>query len=487
MKPVCPNCGYTYDHNAPARRLYKCPVCQEYFNVGDTSIPGEESIEPSHVIIDTPQTIEANEHVEHPPNDSRQGRIIGVKIRVGKIVCGLIFLMVALGCVYHAWSVSQKGGLKFRTSHGIGTLTDEESLKFLKDMSENGYPGLRNEYKKMGAAIADRQSKIAWSVVGAFGAGLGGIILLVMGVETRRQVLKDADAAAPIEVTKSEYPTTHNAHSSENYDQACAGQVLSTPAIPTGTRQPAPAVLETEASAPLHGLRITDEVTKPDFPTSHIVAIIALILIGLSLLWYVGQVLQFGFLFDQIDLIGGYFLLSGVALIVVLWKKADQVSKNGFLFLVCALTISATVLFLGKFLSTFDPFHRVNHKDPLAYLLRGLLLSAAATTLFALGPRRFFRFPKWLLILTCLVISGWLFVYACPSIVREWYGTRTDGGMLILPYRNPERGIQGFMLAASAVMFLITIIVGRVNYWITHVRSSRTQQSNEDINNETIG
>jgi hypothetical protein len=48
-----------------------------------------------------------------------------------------------------------------------------------------------------------------------------------------------------------------------------------------------------------------------------------------------------------------------------------------------------------------------------------------------------------------LSATGWLFVYACPSVVREWYGTRTEPsesfpeGILDLSRRNPERRNAG--------------------------------------------
>lgn len=51
MKPICPNCGYVFDHDAPKGRLYKCVKCREFFNVGEESEeivkPGENSKEPT--------------------------------------------------------------------------------------------------------------------------------------------------------------------------------------------------------------------------------------------------------------------------------------------------------------------------------------------------------------------------------------------------------------------------------------------------------
>ena len=35
MRPTCPYCGYTYDHEAPEGRLYRCSTCGELFQVGE--------------------------------------------------------------------------------------------------------------------------------------------------------------------------------------------------------------------------------------------------------------------------------------------------------------------------------------------------------------------------------------------------------------------------------------------------------------------
>ena len=215
------------------------------------------------------------------------------------------------------------------------------------------------------------------------------------------------------------------------------------------------------------------ETTENNPQTSRGFAITALLLIAVSLLWYVSQVVQFGFALDMVDLIGGYFLLSCIAVVMVLRLEGDRVGESGFLFLACALAIVASALFLGQFLSTFDPFYRVSARL-YPYLLRGIFLGGAVTTLIALGPRRFFDFPRWLLVLAGLVTVGWLFVYSCPSVVREWYGTRLDPselfpqGMLVFSRRNPERGIQGQMLFASLVAWLVAIIMGRSRYRRAH-------------------
>lgn len=199
-------------------------------------------------------------------------------------------------------------------------------------------------------------------------------------------------------------------------------------------------------------------------------SIVALVLMSLSLLWYGSQVIQFGVpTVAVVDLLGAYFVLNVIALFALIRSEVNRIGLNRFLFFVCAINIPVFALFLGQFLSTFDPFYRVGH-ELYPYLLRGLFLGASATTLMALGPTRFFRFPRWILVVAVIVTAGWLFVYACPSVVREWYGTRTapselfPEGILIFRHPNPERDIQGQMLFASAVAWLVVIIVGRIRY-----------------------
>ena len=171
----------------------------------------------------------------------------------------------------------------------------------------------------------------------------------------------------------------------------------------------------------------------------------------------------------MLDLLRVYFALTCIALVMLMRTEPKRAVESRFLFLVCALAIPVSALFLGKFLSTLDPFYKVGHRlSP--YLLRGLFLGAAVTTIVALRPRRFFAVPRWLLVLVCLVTAGWLFVYACPSIIREWYGTRTapselfPKGMLIFDRANPERDIQEVTLFASVIAWLAMIVVGRIRY-----------------------
>ncbi len=203
--------------------------------------------------------------------------------------------------------------------------------------------------------------------------------------------------------------------------------------------------------------------------TSRALGVVALALTAVSLFWYGSQVLKFGFAFDMVDLIGGYFAVSCIAVMMASRTEGCRGGGSGFIFLVCALSIPAFVVFSGQFLSTFDARSGVSDRV-FPYLLRGLFWGAAGTTLFALGPRRFLDIPRWLLMLACLITAGWLFVYGCPSIVRGWYGTRTapseifPEGMLVLARRNPERGIQGQMFFASAAAWLVAIIVGRIRY-----------------------
>jgi hypothetical protein len=51
MKPICPFCGYAFDHDAKKGKLYRCAQCRELFNVGDVA---EDRQEPSEKIVNTP-------------------------------------------------------------------------------------------------------------------------------------------------------------------------------------------------------------------------------------------------------------------------------------------------------------------------------------------------------------------------------------------------------------------------------------------------
>jgi len=194
---------------------------------------------------------------------------------------------------------------------------------------------------------------------------------------------------------------------------------------------------------------------------------VAQLLIGLSLLWYFCQVIKFGFAFDLVDLIGVYFVLTFIGIIIARRTSVDTASDRSFLVYACAQSIIATVLFFGMFLGTFDPFYE---QDNLvwSHFLRGLLLAASLASSLAFDPRRFFVFPKWLLIVVCVIVAGWLFVFACPSIVREWYGTRSEPtemfpeGILYFDRKNPEREIQGPLFVASLIAILILLISGRM-------------------------
>lgn len=235
-----------------------------------------------------------------------------------------------------------------------------------------------------------------------------------------------------------------------------------------------------------------NETTQSHPPIERGIAVIALLMNGLSLMWYLNQVVEFGFAFDMIDLIGAYFVLSGIAVVVALCSDSSRINESGFLFLACALGTATTPLFLGQFLRTFDPLYQEVGLGLYPYLLRGLFLGASLTTILALGPRRFFRIPTWLLILTCLAITGWLFVYACPSVVREWYGTRVGQseffpeGILMFSRKNPEREIQDLMLFASSIALLITIVVGRVRNRSAHGEVGNKLQSNYDLQNMEV-
>ena len=227
------------------------------------------------------------------------------------------------------------------------------------------------------------------------------------------------------------------------------------------------------------------EMTKQSIPSPkghRALSVLALVFVSLSLLWYASQVFQFGFpTVAMVDLLGLYFLLNCIGLVILLRTQPERVAERRFLFFVCTLAIPVSALFLGQFLSTFDPFYNVGHRL-YPYLLRGLFLGTAVTALFALRPRRFFDFPWWLLVLVCLVTAGWLFVYACPSTLREWYGTRTapselfPKGMLMFDRPNPERGIQTQMLVASVIAWSVMIVLGRLRHRKASVKKTIAAQ-----------
>ncbi len=204
-------------------------------------------------------------------------------------------------------------------------------------------------------------------------------------------------------------------------------------------------------------------------------AIAALVLDAVPLFYYVENVGHSGIQYGAIDFLGLFFLAGCIGMVTVLAAKGKHGGDNLFLLLVCAAAIPASALCLGQFLSTFDPSYRgTDLLNP--FLVRGSVLIAAVATLFACGPRRFFAPPGWLLVPTGLVTAGWMYVYAFPSAVREWYGTRSPpsdafpNGLLRLPFRNPERGVQQKMLYAALAAWLLLVVVGR----ILHHRRSRT-------------
>lgn len=148
-------------------------------------------------------------------------------------------------------------------------------------------------------------------------------------------------------------------------------------------------------------------------------------------------------------------------------EKRDRLSNNKCLFVLCCVNIVVLPLFLGQFLSTFDPFYRVSHV-PQAYIIRALFLGVSFTTLLFLKPSRFFRFPRWLLIVTCVITAGWLFVYAFPSVIRDYYvaGWMEISGekVRVLSRPNPERAIQRQMLLLSASFWFALILSGRFRF-----------------------
>jgi|GEM_PF-7018761 len=207
-----------------------------------------------------------------------------------------------------------------------------------------------------------------------------------------------------------------------------------------------------------------------DASNKKALAVVSLILTSICLLWYVLQIFQFGFGPDLTDLLGGYFFLNLYALLALMtrFREASTDDPNeGIQFVACALAIPLTAVFLGQLLSTFDPFYGVNQMV-FAYLLRSLFLGVTATTLAAMTPGRFFRFPKWLLGVVFLITAAWIFVYACPSIIREWYGTRTEPsalfpeGLLIFEHANPEGDIQWQLFTGAITSWVALVVIGRI-------------------------
>ncbi len=196
--------------------------------------------------------------------------------------------------------------------------------------------------------------------------------------------------------------------------------------------------------------------------------IMAFILMSISSLWYVSQLIQFGIVFDQVDLTGLYFISSFIALIMV-FKSGDAVMQNRFIFIVCALSTLATILFLGQFLGTFGSIY--DKRETIYFdFLRAITLLAAGTTMLTLKPSRHFIVPRYLLIITGCAAAYWVLVYAFPGIVREWYGTRSapsemfPDGLLLLSKRNPERDVQQNALILLMIVWLATIALGRFRY-----------------------
>jgi len=197
-------------------------------------------------------------------------------------------------------------------------------------------------------------------------------------------------------------------------------------------------------------------------------SIIAFILMSISALWYASQLIRFGIVFDRVDLMGLYFISSIIALIMV-FKSGEAVIQSRFIFIVCAISTIATILFLGQFLGTFGSIY--DKRETIYFdFLRAIILLAAGTTVLALKPSRHFIVPKYILIITGCAAAYWVLVYAFPGIVREWYGTRSapsemfPDGMLLLSKRNPERAVQQNAFILLMITWISTIAFGRFRY-----------------------
>lgn len=198
-------------------------------------------------------------------------------------------------------------------------------------------------------------------------------------------------------------------------------------------------------------------------------SIIALTLMGLSLLWYGDQFLRFGIAFDSVDLMGSYFIASTIALIMLLKSGDDILSNNRFMIVVGTLSTMAFILFLGQFLGKFGGVY--HPKEPIAFhVVRSIFLIATGIMLYIFKPNQHFIIHKYLLIITGCAGAYWAFVYGFPLIVREWYGTRGapsemfPDGLLLLSKRNPERDVQRDAFIIFIITWLITVISGRLRY-----------------------
>lgn len=185
--------------------------------------------------------------------------------------------------------------------------------------------------------------------------------------------------------------------------------------------------------------------------------------------WYLTNFMQFGFSFDQIDFLGIFFLINLIVLVNFRKHHEEDFYGKFWMTLWVFINLLMGLMFLRQFLSTFDPFYRVNN-DMFPYLLRGLFLSTGILTIITFGSLHYFKFPKWLLIIVGLVSIFWISVYAAPTVVRQMYATgSTDissitgipgDKMLSFSRKNPEREVQSTATYLAILSWAVFFIIG---------------------------
>jgi len=158
-------------------------------------------------------------------------------------------------------------------------------------------------------------------------------------------------------------------------------------------------------------------------------------------------------------LIAGYLLLSVISVAFTLKIENSRISKNRLFAFICTLSMFATLLFYGELLYSIK-------LPSFKYVESGFFLSAAVSTICALDQKKYFRFPIWLLVVTFIVIAGWLLVHACPT--NFWALYQTGMTQMKLPtetriiLNRQHEILANRMLFAYAIALLVTIIAGRV-------------------------
>ncbi len=151
------------------------------------------------------------------------------------------------------------------------------------------------------------------------------------------------------------------------------------------------------------------KIKYPYLKHTPTLSIIAFILMSISALWYASQLIRFGIVFDQVDLMGLYFI-GGIIALIMVFKSGDAVTQSRFIFIICTLSTIATILFLGQFLGTFGSIY--DKRETIYFdFLRAIILLAAGTTMLTLKPWQHFIVPRYLLIITGCAAAYWVLVY----------------------------------------------------------------------------